>query len=41
MIKEKTLAPIFKLNSKDVDLISTMSNYRPISLLPIFSKLLT
>ena len=29
-----------KLNSKDTELLSDMSNYRPISLLSIFSKIL-
>ena len=38
--KKAKVKPIFKLNSKDSDLLSTMSNYRPISLLPIFSKIL-
>ena len=38
--KNAKVKPIFKLNSKDSDLLCLMSNYRPISLLPIFSKIL-
>ena len=39
-LKNAKVKPIFKLNSKDSDLLCLMSNYRPISLLPIFSKIL-
>ena len=39
-LKMAKVIPIFKLNSKDAELLSDMSNYRPISLLSIFSKIL-
>ncbi len=39
-LKIAKVLPIFKLKTKESDLLSNMSNYRPISLLPIFSKIL-
>lgn len=39
-LKIAKVLPIFKLKSKESDLLCNMSNYRPISLLPIFSKIL-
>ena len=39
-LKLAKVIPIFKLKKKESDLLCIMSNYRPISLLPIFSKIL-
>jgi hypothetical protein len=39
-LKMAKVIPIFKLKTKEADLLANMTNYRPISLLPIFSKIL-
>lgn len=39
-LKLAKVVPIYKLKKKESDLLCIMSNYRPISLLPIFSKIL-
>ena len=39
-LKMAKVIPIYKLSQKDAESKSNMSNYRPISLLPIFSKIL-
>lgn len=39
-LKIAKVTPIFKLNSRNSDDLLQMNNYRPISLLPIFSKIL-
>ena len=39
-LKKAKVIPIYKLSQRDAESKSNMSNYRPISLLPIFSKIL-